>query len=70
MSSQVRYQIHAYWGVNIKELHIFLWRPWADIRNACNEGDFLKGYYQYLGIQLEWVSMFLSCFSCYWVIFF
>lgn len=53
MSSQVRYQVHAYWGVNIKELHIFLWRPWADIKNACAGGDFLKGYYQYLGIQLE-----------------
>ncbi|XP_030754436.1 cell growth regulator with RING finger domain protein 1-like [Sitophilus oryzae] len=53
MSSQVRYQVHAYWGVNIRELHIFLWRPWADIKNACAGGDFLRGYYQYLGIQLE-----------------
>ncbi|KAL1501667.1 hypothetical protein ABEB36_006957 [Hypothenemus hampei] len=53
MSSQVRYQVHAYWGVNIKELHIFLWRPWADIKRACSAGDFLKGYYQHLGVQLE-----------------
>ncbi|XP_050294189.1 cell growth regulator with RING finger domain protein 1-like [Anthonomus grandis grandis] len=53
MSSQIPYEVHAYWGVNIKDLHIFLWRPWADIRNACTAGEFLKGYYEYLGVHLK-----------------
>lgn len=53
VSSQVKYCVHAYWGVNIRELHIFLWRPWADVKNACLRGDFLKGYYQYPGLQVQ-----------------
>ncbi|KAJ8962780.1 hypothetical protein NQ318_001179 [Aromia moschata] len=56
MSSQVKYRVYAYWGVNIRELHIFLWRPWSDLRDACLRGDFLKGYYQHRGIQLERTS--------------
>ncbi|CAG9862951.1 unnamed protein product [Phyllotreta striolata] len=51
-SSQVKYGIQVYWGVNIRELHIFLWRPWVDLRDACLRGDFLQGFYQYLGPQL------------------
>lgn len=51
VSSQVRYTIQSFWGVNIRELHIFLWRPWADLKNACLRGDFLKDYYQYPGLQ-------------------
>ncbi|XP_044264197.1 cell growth regulator with RING finger domain protein 1-like [Tribolium madens] len=53
VSSQVEYQIQAFWGVNIRELHIFLWRPWSDLREAFQRGDFLKGFYQYPGIQLK-----------------
>ncbi|XP_074037133.1 cell growth regulator with RING finger domain protein 1 isoform X2 [Leptinotarsa decemlineata] len=53
MSSQVKYGVHVYWGVKIRELHIFLWRPWSDLRNACLNGEFLRGYYQYPGPQLE-----------------
>ncbi|RZB39231.1 cell growth regulator with RING finger domain protein 1-like, partial [Asbolus verrucosus] len=53
LSSQVEYQIQAFWGVNIRELHIFLWRPWSDLREAFFRGDFLKGYYQYPGLQLK-----------------
>jgi hypothetical protein len=53
LSSQVEYQIQAFWGVNIRELHIFLWRPWSDLRDAFKRGDFLKGYYQYPGLQLK-----------------
>lgn len=53
VSSQVQYQIQAFWGVNIRELHIFLWRPWSDLREALQRGDFLKGFYQYPGIQLK-----------------
>ncbi|KAJ8964674.1 hypothetical protein NQ314_004706 [Rhamnusium bicolor] len=56
MSSQVKYRVHAYWGVNIRELHIFLWRPWSDLRDACLRGDFLRGYYQYPDIKLERTS--------------
>ncbi|VEN43385.1 unnamed protein product [Callosobruchus maculatus] len=53
LSSQVKYCVYAYWGVNIRELHIFLWRPWADLREACLSGEFLKGYYQYTGVYLQ-----------------
>ncbi|CAH1163942.1 unnamed protein product [Phaedon cochleariae] len=53
MSSQVNCSLRVYWGVNIRELHIFLWRPWAHLRDACIIGDFLNGYYQYPGPQLE-----------------
>lgn len=53
MSSQVNYCVHAYWGVNIRKLHIFLWRPWADLKNACLRGEFLKEDYQYAGLQMR-----------------
>ncbi|XP_057660989.1 cell growth regulator with RING finger domain protein 1-like [Diorhabda carinulata] len=52
-SSQGKYGIRVYWGVNIRELHIFLWRPWADLRDACLSGDFLNIYYQYKGPHIE-----------------
>ncbi|KAG5894619.1 hypothetical protein JTB14_026150 [Gonioctena quinquepunctata] len=52
-SSQVKYGMQVYWGVNIRELHIFLWRPWADLRDSCLNGDFLTGYYQYPGPRFE-----------------
>lgn len=53
LSSQVNYSVRVYWGVNIRELHIFLWRPWADLRDACMKGDFLQGYYQYPGLRVN-----------------
>lgn len=58
LSSQVRYRIHAYWGVSIRELHIYLWRPWSAIRDACLRDELLKGesniyYYQQIGLQVE-----------------
>ncbi|KAG8229542.1 hypothetical protein J437_LFUL009016, partial [Ladona fulva] len=34
VSSQVPYTLQAYWGVSIRELHLFLWRPWSAMRSA------------------------------------
>ncbi|XP_017784171.1 PREDICTED: cell growth regulator with RING finger domain protein 1-like isoform X1 [Nicrophorus vespilloides] len=53
VSSQVRYRMHVYWGVNIKELHVCLWRPWAALKELCQNGTLLNDHYQQPGPQLH-----------------
>lgn len=53
VSSQVQYRIQVYWGVNIRELHIKLWRPWSTLRDSCINGTLLSGYYQQPGPSLR-----------------
>ncbi|XP_065226079.1 cell growth regulator with RING finger domain protein 1-like isoform X2 [Planococcus citri] len=49
ISSQVPYRLQAFWGVSIRELHLFLWRPWSCISSALQQDNLLSGYYQYKG---------------------
>lgn len=49
ISSQVPYRLQAFWGVSIRELHLFLWRPWSYISSALQQDNLLSGYYQYKG---------------------
>ncbi|XP_054258309.1 cell growth regulator with RING finger domain protein 1-like isoform X2 [Macrosteles quadrilineatus] len=49
VSSQVPYTLQAFWGVSIRELHLFLWRPWSAIEAAARQDCLLKGHYQRLG---------------------
>lgn len=32
VSSQVKYQMAAFWAVSIRELHMSLWRTWSELR--------------------------------------
>lgn len=50
MSSQVHYTVHLYWGVNIRELHISLWKPWSALRDQAVSETLLAGQYQYPGL--------------------
>jgi hypothetical protein len=34
VSSHIKYSLQAYWAVSIRELHMSLWRPWSEIRDA------------------------------------
>lgn len=34
VSSHIKYSLQAYWAVSIRELHMSLWRPWTEIREA------------------------------------
>ncbi|XP_046402434.1 cell growth regulator with RING finger domain protein 1-like isoform X3 [Ischnura elegans] len=49
VSSQVPYTLQAYWGVSIRELHLFLWRPWSAMRSAVQQGLLLHGHHQQKG---------------------
>ncbi|XP_060531740.1 cell growth regulator with RING finger domain protein 1-like [Cylas formicarius] len=49
--SEVHYEVHCFWGVSVKQFHLFLCRPWYDIRDAFARGDFLNGYYEQSGLQ-------------------
>ncbi|XP_025833459.1 cell growth regulator with RING finger domain protein 1 isoform X2 [Agrilus planipennis] len=51
ISSQVRYKMLVYWGVNIRELHINLWRPWTTLREELSKNVFLNGHYQQVGFS-------------------
>ncbi|XP_065167562.1 cell growth regulator with RING finger domain protein 1-like isoform X2 [Atheta coriaria] len=53
VSSQVKYSVQVFWGVNIKELHVFLWRPWSALREMALNGTLLKGHYQQPGLTLQ-----------------
>lgn len=53
ISSQVCYRLLAYWGVSIRELHMFLWRPWSVISAAIEQGSLLMGHYQQPGTQIR-----------------
>ncbi|KAI4454732.1 cell growth regulator with ring finger domain protein 1 [Holotrichia oblita] len=52
VSSQVNYTIYAYWGVNIRELHVCLWKPWASLKDGFESGSLLKGQYQLFGSKI------------------
>uniref|UniRef100_A0A1B6DC01 RING-type domain-containing protein n=2 Tax=Clastoptera arizonana TaxID=38151 RepID=A0A1B6DC01_9HEMI len=49
VSSQVQYTLQAFWGVSIRELHLFLWRPWSAINATIQQGSLLQGHYQQKG---------------------
>ncbi|XP_075223195.1 cell growth regulator with RING finger domain protein 1-like isoform X2 [Lycorma delicatula] len=49
VSSQVAYTLQAFWGVSIRELHLFLWRPWNAINAAAQHDILLSGHYQQKG---------------------
>uniref|UniRef100_A0A1B6K4J2 RING-type domain-containing protein n=2 Tax=Proconiini TaxID=565685 RepID=A0A1B6K4J2_9HEMI len=49
VSSQVPYTLQAFWGVSIRELHLFLWRPWSVIDSAARQDRLLHGHYQRIG---------------------
>lgn len=52
VSSQEDYRLLAFWGVSIRELHMFLWRPWSVISSAINHGALLMGHYQQTGCEV------------------
>ncbi|KAF6216748.1 hypothetical protein GE061_001097 [Apolygus lucorum] len=56
VSSQENYRLLAFWGVSIRELHMFLWRPWSVISSAINQGVLLMGHYQQRGYEIKDVS--------------
>ncbi|XP_014260678.1 cell growth regulator with RING finger domain protein 1-like isoform X2 [Cimex lectularius] len=56
VSSQVCYRLLAYWGVSIRELHLFLWRPWTIINSAIDQGSLLLGHYQQKGSEIREMS--------------
>ncbi|XP_047116467.1 cell growth regulator with RING finger domain protein 1-like isoform X2 [Schistocerca piceifrons] len=49
ISSQVPYTLQAFWGVSIRELHLFLWRPWSVLQKEVEQGNLLQGFYQQKG---------------------
>nr|CAD7608263.1 unnamed protein product [Timema genevievae] len=51
VSSQVPYTLQAFWGVSIRELHLFLWQSWSVVKNHVHEGTLLRGHYQHRGIS-------------------
>lgn len=53
VSSQVPYTLQAFWGVSIRELHLFLWRPWSVINSAVQQGCLLQGHYQQKGVCIQ-----------------
>ncbi|KAF7389371.1 hypothetical protein HZH66_010508 [Vespula vulgaris] len=48
VSSQVEYSLQAMWGVSIRELHLALWKPWSNLREASLNGTLLQSHAQYL----------------------
>nr|CAD7266574.1 unnamed protein product [Timema shepardi] len=51
VSSQVPYTLQAFWGVSIRELHLFLWQSWSVVKSHVQEGSLLRGHYQHRGIS-------------------
>ncbi|XP_039282160.1 cell growth regulator with RING finger domain protein 1 isoform X2 [Nilaparvata lugens] len=56
VSSQAAYTLQAFWGVSIRELHLFLWRPWSVINAAVQHDMLLKGHYQQKGACIRETS--------------
>lgn len=52
ITSQITYTIRAFWGVSIRELHMFLWKPWSSIQKSVLSGEMLSGFYQLRGLEL------------------
>nr|CAD7200686.1 unnamed protein product [Timema douglasi] len=57
VSSQVPYTLQAFWGVSIRELHLFLWQSWSVVKNHVQEGTLLRGHYQHRGISTSRVPL-------------
>ncbi|KAK7794923.1 hypothetical protein R5R35_005895 [Gryllus longicercus] len=56
VSSQVPYTLQAIWGVSIRELHLFLWRPWNVLHSQLQAGNLLQGHYQQKGVIIQKTS--------------
>lgn len=52
VTSQITYTIRVFWGVSIRELHMFLWKPWNQIQKSADSGDMLSGFYQLKGLEM------------------
>lgn len=52
VTSQIHYTIRVFWGVSIRELHMFLWKPWSLIQKSAANGDMLSGFYQLKGLEI------------------
>lgn len=52
VTSQITYTIRVFWGVSIRELHMFLWKPWSLIQKSADSGDMLSGFYQLKGLEM------------------
>lgn len=53
VSSQVPYTLQVLWGVSIRQLHLFLWRPWAAFASAVQNDVLPSGLYQHKGICIK-----------------
>jgi len=51
ITSQIKYKIKVYWGVSIRELHMFLWKPWNVLKQSMDGGEMLSGFYQLKGLE-------------------
>lgn len=54
IASQVKYSVQGFWGVSIRDLHMFLWKPWSEIRNQAYEADnaiLASQYYHQIAID-------------------
>uniref|UniRef100_A0A8D8V2A5 Cell growth regulator with RING finger domain protein 1 n=1 Tax=Cacopsylla melanoneura TaxID=428564 RepID=A0A8D8V2A5_9HEMI len=53
VSSQVPYTLQVLWGVSIRELHLFLWRPWSSFDLALQNDSIPVPLYQQKGICIK-----------------
>ncbi|XP_055678717.1 cell growth regulator with RING finger domain protein 1-like [Lutzomyia longipalpis] len=56
VSSQVKYTLQAFWAVSIRELHMSLWRPWSELREAAymrDRGIVDVQHYQHLAVDIR-----------------
>lgn len=59
VSSHIKYSLQAYWAVSIRELHMSLWRPWTEIREAAvsQVGSIVDpSHCQQLAFDLRWAE--------------
>ncbi|KAL1461528.1 hypothetical protein WDU94_013415, partial [Cyamophila willieti] len=53
VSSQVPYTLQVLWGVSIRELHLFLWRPWSSFDLALQNDSIPAPLFQHKGICIK-----------------
>lgn len=53
VASQVKYSIQAYWGVSIRDLHMFLWKPWLEIKERAYSSNGILSDQYYKQIALD-----------------
>ncbi|KAK9498002.1 hypothetical protein O3M35_003892 [Rhynocoris fuscipes] len=56
VSSQVDYRLFVFWGVNIRDLHVLLWKPWDILINEVMSGHMLEGHYHHAGINYRSIT--------------